>query len=142
MVQISKKTLYAWWKRKIANPITKIDDNVKHNFQQITWPTWVQRDKGKLIDRSGNTEKWTAVKGFWDGTKDNGESGCGLVIKGVDKDKWVTISKIAVPLRYGHGGRSNGCGVSFLTEILDLVLNKCLSVQNINWCIDKILDKQ
>ena len=42
---------------------------------------------------SNNTETWKAVKGFWDGSsKNNGRSGCGVVIEGVDKDKWVTIS--------------------------------------------------
>ena len=28
-----------------------------------------------------------------------GCSGCGVVIKGVDRDKWITINKIAVLLR-------------------------------------------
>ena len=31
--------------------------------------------------------------------KDNGRSGCGIVIKGVDRETWVTISKIAVLLK-------------------------------------------
>ena len=31
--QIQKK-LYTWWKRKIANPISKIDDYAKHIFQE------------------------------------------------------------------------------------------------------------
>ena len=39
-----------------------------------------------------------ALRGLWDGsTKTDGRSGCGVVIKGVDKDKWITISKVAVP---------------------------------------------
>ena len=39
------------------------------------------------------------LKGFWDGSsKINGRSCCGVVIKGVDRNKWITISKIAVPL--------------------------------------------
>ena len=40
-------------------------------------------------------EKWKAVRGFWDGSsKRDGKSGCGVIIKGVDRD----IIKIAVPL--------------------------------------------
>ena len=33
--------------------------------KQITGPIWeAKRHKKNTIDRSGNTEKWTAVKGF------------------------------------------------------------------------------
>ena len=36
----------------------------------------------------------------WDGSKKtDGRSGCPVVIKGVDRDKWITISKIVVPLK-------------------------------------------
>ena len=33
--------------------------------------------------------------------KDTGEDGCGVVIYGVDSDRWVTIRKIVVPLKVG-----------------------------------------
>ena len=73
----------------------------------------------------------------WDGSsKDSGKSACGVVIKGVDRDNWVTISRIAVPLSAGTAMAAEGMGVCVLTEILDLVFNKCLIVQNINRCID------
>ena len=71
--------------------------------------------------------------------KDNGESGCGVVIKGVDRERWVTISKFVVPLK---AGTAIVMGVCVLTEIPDQVFNKCLCMQNINRCTDKILDKQ
>ena len=41
---------------------------------------------------------------------------------------------------YGQRSRSNGC-VCVLTEILDLVFNKCLCIQNFNRCIDTLLKK-
>ena len=41
--------------------------------------------------------------------RDDGRSGCGIVIKAVDTEKWITISKIA--------------GASVLTEALDLLLD-------------------
>ena len=31
----------------------------------------------------------------------NGKSGCGVVTKVVDRDRWVTISSIALPVRVG-----------------------------------------
>ena len=35
--------------------------------------------------------------GFGDGSsKNNGRSGCGVVIKGVHKNKWITISNIVI----------------------------------------------
>ena len=83
------------------------------------------------------------MKSFWDGSaKDSGKAVCGVVIKGVDKDRWVTISRIAVPLKAGAAMAAEVTGVWVLTEILDLVFTKCLGVQIINRCLDKILDKQ
>ena len=84
------------------------------------------------------------VEGFLDGSsKDNGQRGCGVVIKGVNGERWVTISGIAVPLKVGTAMAAEVTSVCVLTEILDdLVFNKCLCIQNINRCIDKVLDKQ
>ena len=77
------------------------------------------------------------MKGFWDGSsKDNGKSGCGVVIKGADRDKWVTISKVAVPLRVGTAMAAEVLGVCVLKEIFDLVFHKCLNIQNMNRYID------
>ena len=42
--------------------------------------------------------KWKSIRGWWDGsTKSDGRSGCGVVIKGVDRGRWVTVTEIAVP---------------------------------------------
>ena len=72
--------------------------------------------------------------------KNNGKSGCGAVIKGVDRDKWVTLSRIAVPLTVGT--TMAALWVCVLAEILDLVFNKSPSVQNFNRCIDTFLKSQ
>ena len=45
------------------------------------------------------------------------------MIKGVDRDTWVTISRLAVPLS-GAATAAEVMGVCVLTEILDLVFNK------------------
>ena len=66
----------------------------------------------------------------------SGKSGCGVVIKGVDRERWVTISRIAVPLKVGTAMAAEMIGVCVLTGTLDLVFHKCLSVQNTNRCID------
>ena len=50
----------------------------------------------------------------------------------VDREKSVTISKIAIPLKVGAAMAAEIAGVRVLTGILDLILCKCLSVQNIN----------
>ena len=47
-------------------------------------------------------------------------------IKGVDRDSWVTISKIAVLLKACTAMAAEVMGVCVLTEILDLVFNDVL----------------
>ena len=47
---------------------------------------------------------------------------CGVLIKGVDRDKWM--SKIAVPLEMSTAMAAEVVGASGVTRILDLVLGK------------------
>ena len=99
----STEILYLWWKRKIALPISKIDDHVKHIFREHNqeaeyWANLGAEGQGKIIIGNGNnTERRKAVRGFWDGSsKINGKSGCGVVVKGADRNKWITFSKVSV----------------------------------------------
>ena len=67
------------------------------------------------------------MKGFWVGSaKDSGTSGCVVVIRGVDRDRWVTISKIAVPLGTGTAMAAEVMGVCVLTETLGLGFQQML----------------
>ena len=60
------------------------------------------------------------MRAFWDGSsKSNGRRGCGLVIKGVDRDRWITISKIAVPVGLCTAMAAEVMGACVLTGILD-----------------------
>ena len=43
-----------------------------------------------------------------------------MVIKGIDKERWVTINKIAIPLEAGTAMAAEIAGVCVLTSILDL----------------------
>ena len=54
-------------------------------------------------------------------TKKDGTCGCGIVIKGVERKKWIRISKIAVPLEVCSGLSAGAC---IMTGILNLVLKK------------------
>ena len=82
------------------------------------------------------------MKGFWDGSaQDNGKSVCGVAIKGINGDRWVTISRVEELLKVGTAMAAEMMGVCVLTEILDLIFNKCQCIQNVKRCIDKILDK-
>ena len=47
--------------------------------------------------------------------EDNGKSGR-VVIKGVDRDRWVTISKISVPLKVGTTKAPEVAGVCVARE--------------------------
>ena len=65
-----------------------------------------------VIDRGSDSETWKAVKGFRDdSSKDNGKSGCGVVIQrgrqgqtGHDQQ-----GRGATESRYCHGSRNDGC---------------------------------
>ena len=46
-----------------------------------------------------------------------GKSGCGVVIKGVDKGRWVTISKIAILLKVDKAMATEIAGVCVLTAL-------------------------
>ena len=64
-----KKTLYSWWRRKIANPASKMDDFVQHVFQEhnqevdLLANMVAEGQKKTVIDRCSNSESWKAVKG-------------------------------------------------------------------------------
>ena len=80
------------------------------------------------------------MKGFLDGSsKNNCESCCGEVLGGVDREHWVMISKVAVPLGVGT---AMAAVISVLMEISDLVLHKSLDVQCINQCTGTLLKIQ
>ena len=65
-----------------------------------------------IVDKGNNTERWKAVKGVWDGSsKNNGKSCCGV------RAKWITISKIAVPL---------GIGTAMAADVVVCVLSGIL----------------
>ena len=47
-----------------------------------------------------NMETRKTLRGYWDGsTEEDGCSGCGIVIKPVSRENWITISNTAVPLK-------------------------------------------
>ena len=124
----------------------KVDEYVKHIFRKHNQEAdhlanlGAEGQRHIIIDKGSNTERWKAVRAFWDGSsKNNGRSGCGVVIKGVDRNKWITVKNIAVPLGIGLAIAAEVVGVCVLMGILDFVLHECLSVKSINPCIDAIL---
>ena len=106
-----QKTLYSWWKRRVAKPISNIDTFVQHVYREHNqeadrWATIGAKSRRiRVIDKRDDSTTKKAIRGFWDGSnKDNGRSGCGIVNEGVDRERWVTISKIAIPLKVGAHG--------------------------------------
>ena len=138
--------LHSWWKGRVAAPISDIDNflehvNREHNQEaDHSASTGAQGRRNTDIYRKDDPATWKAIRGVWDGcVKDIGKSGCGIVIKGMDREKWVAISKIAVLLKVGASMAAEVGGVCVLTSVLDLIIGKNLSVQNINQRIDRIL---
>ena len=133
-----QKPLHSCWKKKLAFSVSPIDDYVKHIFREHNQEADYLANLG--AGRKKITQNWKAVRGFWDGsTKTDGRSGRGVVIKGVDWDKWITISKIAVPLKACTATAPEAVGVSVLTGILDLALGRNLSVEAIKQGIDAVI---
>ena len=137
----SKKTLHWWWKRRPAflrSTITRSTSSGNTIRKLITGRTWERMGKETLlftkemILKSGRCN----VASGTGNAKINGRSGCGVVIKGADKDKWITISKIAVFWCTCTVMTAEVVGVCVLTGILDLVLGKNHSMKNIDQCID------
>ena len=139
------KTLRSWWKSGVDTPISNIDSFVKHVYREHNqesdhWANIGAQGRRKIISgKRVDSTTWKAIRGFWNGSfKDNGRSGCGIVIKGVDREKWMTISNIAIPLKVGAAMAAEIAGVCALTGIIDLILCKCLSFQNVNHRINRI----
>ena len=86
--------------RTLAYPVAQTDDCVKHISREYSQDAHHLANPGAkeqrkiTIEKGDNSETWQAVGGFWDGsTKTCGRSGCGVVIKGVDKEKWIRTCK-------------------------------------------------
>ena len=112
------KDLYPRWKRRIAKPISNIDSfvnhvNREHNQEADDWANiGTQGRRQRVIDRRDATTTWKAIRGFSDGFfKDNGRSGCGILIEEVDRRKWVAITNIAVLLKVGAATAAEIAGV-------------------------------
>ena len=141
-----QRLLHSWWKKGVAEPISNIHSFVNHVYREHHqeadhWTKMGAQGRRKIvIDRREESIVWKATRGFWDGRfKDNDRSGCGPVIKGVDREKWVTITKIALPLKASAAMAAEILGVCVLTSVLDLIFCKSSSVQNINQRINRIL---
>ena len=87
-----QRILHSWWKRRVATPISNIDNFVKHVYREQNqeadhWADIGAQGRRKIdIYRKDDHQTWKAIRGFWDGSfKDDGKSGCGIVIKGVDR---------------------------------------------------------
>ena len=81
------------------------------------------------------------VRGFWGGSKETvGRIGCGVVTKGVDKDRWITISEIAVPFEKLVQPWWQKWWVPVIQlESWTWCWEKPISVSTINHCIDDII---
>ena len=96
----------------MANLLQKIDDYVKHIFREHNeadhWANvGAEGQRKDVVDGKSNGDTWKAVKGFCDGScKVNGTSGCGVAIKGVDREKMGHDQQKCSPSEswHGHGG--------------------------------------
>ena len=82
-----QKTLHSWWRREVAKQIMVYRD---HNQEADHWANIGAhgRRRKTITDRRDESTVWKAIRGFWDGIfKNDGKSGCGIVIKEVNREK-------------------------------------------------------
>ena len=128
--QVQKDPVLMVVKRRLPIQFSKNDDFVKHVFREHNkeadhWANIGAEGQRKIvIGKCKNPETWIAVTGYWDDSfKDNGKSRCGVVIKGVNRDRWVTTSRIAIPSKVGTAMEAVISGVCVLTGILDPIFH-------------------
>ena len=106
-----------------------VDDYVKHisrehNEEADHLATLGMEGQKNTLEGVANTEEWKTIRS-------------GIVIKAVDRDKWITVSNIAVTIKrmYGHG-----CG-DYISQHTwssgTYCWTKSLNSENINECIEK-----
>ena len=144
-----QKVLHQWWEQELARPIVEIETYVRHVYREQNkeadhWANVGAVGKKEIVvDKGSNTEKWKAIKGFWDGScKENGRSGCGVVVEGVDREKWFTITKIAPLLKVCTAMAAEMTGVCLLMSVLNMILHKNLNLGNINMCIVGLIGRR
>ena len=128
--------------------LQKIDDYVKHIFREHNeanhWANVGAEGQRKVvIDRKSNGDDMEGsqrilgwqLQGQWDKWVRCGH-------QWIDRERWVSISRSAVPLKVGTAMGAQMIEVCVLTRILDLIFHKCLCVQNTSRCIGTILKKQ
>ena len=76
-------------------------------------------------------EAWTATGGDWDRSKKKGRSGGGLVIKSVDRGKWIAVRKILIPLKTSTATAVEARVAYILTEVLDLFIGQQVNVHSV-----------
>ena len=62
------------------------------------------------------------------------------MIRAFDNKNWITISKIVVPLKACTAMAAELTGVNVFAEVLDLLFDKMFKWENVNECIDRILE--
>ena len=90
---------------------------MKHIFREHNRILGAEGQRTVVVANENDTDKWKMVRGIWDGSSQ-------VRIKAVDKDKRITISRIAVPLKMCTAMAAEVAGARVLTGILDLVLGK------------------
>ena len=103
--------------------MSQIDDYVKHIFRKHSREDDYNRE---FVRKKGRMEK--RYVGIETVAKKN-RCGCGVAIRGVDKDKWITTRKSAVSLQTCTAMIADLFGASVLTGMLDLLLDKTLRGQ-------------
>ena len=90
------------------------------------------RVKKVIVEQGGNNERWKAVKGgfLMEAKRETAPAAAVWLSRVVDRESWITISKVAVPLVLCIAMAAEVTGACILADVLDLTFSQQLSVEN------------
>ena len=126
-----QRPLQSRWKRQVAYPVGQVDDCVKHaptraqsGGRPPSEPGCGRTEKDHSLERRQHRKLEGCTRILGRQQKDIRKKWMWYVIQGVDRDKWITISEVPVPLTTCTAMAAGVLGASVLTGILDLVCRK------------------
>ena len=125
------ETIHPWRKTQSDVPSTIIGDYVEHHCREHKREADHMANSGAerltKVNVQGvkTTVAWKAVRGYWGGSKkESGSSGCGVVIRAVDRERWITVSNISALVKASTAVAAEVRGTYILTGGQDLMFGQ------------------
>ena len=96
-----------------------------------------------IVETLKNNETWKAIREYWDGSRnENGNSGCGIVITAIDREKLDHTQENVCPVKVSTAMEAEVAGVTILTEVPGMMLGQRMNVEMVTQCIERVTDEK